>query len=359
VRPFPQPSLPGPSPAPFQKALLRWYDLHRRDLPWRRTRDPYAIFISEMMLQQTQVKTALPYYDRWMKALPSWKDLDRAPLDEVLGLWAGLGYYRRARNLKAAARLVMERHKGRLPDDEQGLRELPGVGPYSAGAILSIAFQRPVPLVDGNVARVLARVHTLEGDPRKGPVQKTLWGLAHRLLSTTRPGDFNQALMELGALVCTPADPACGPCPLRGLCQARRRGEVGRYPTPTPSQSVPRVFLAVAYAEKKGRVLLRRRPEGSRWWQGLWELPSAEGKSFAEARKRLEETTGFRLSPRHQKEESHQVTNHKLTLRSFAVLPPLPRLDRSYEWVPLRKDARPRHPMSAAHQRLLEKHSAT
>lgn len=252
--------------ARMRTALLRWYDRNKRDLPWRRTRDPYAIWISETMLQQTQVATVVPYFHRFMEAFPSVDALDRAPLDTVQGVWSGLGYYRRAMNLKHAARVLMSRYGGRLPDDHDALLELPGVGRYTAGAIMSIAFQRPYPAVDGNVRRVYARLLGLTD-------VKALEGTAERMVSRSRPGDFSQALMELGATVCLPAAPLCERCPLAHWCQARASGSFelprGRR-IETNAVEWPLVII-----ESNSRILLHRRPEDG-LLAGLWELPAPE-----------------------------------------------------------------------------------
>jgi A/G-specific adenine glycosylase len=198
-----------------RKKLLRWYDGNKRDLPWRRSGDPYAIWLAETMLQQTQVKTALPYYDRFIAAFPSIEALARAPLQRVLRLWSGLGYYRRAENLKKAAMQVVRNHGGKLPDNYQQLRNLAGIGDYTAGAILSIAFQQCYPAVDGNVRRVFARLFTITDE-------KLLRAMANRLVPRVRPGDFNQALMELGATTCTPQNPHCSACPVHRECAGRQ-----------------------------------------------------------------------------------------------------------------------------------------
>ena len=198
----------------LRSTLLRWYRKNRRDLPWRRTADPYAVWVSEIMLQQTRVETVLPYYARFLERFPDASRLADATEDDVLASWSGLGYYRRARALHQGARVVMERHDGKLPRDPADLRRLPGVGRYTAGAIASVAFGLPEPILDGNVRRVLARIFAVDG-VRLGPAaeERELWGLAASLVQGSAPGDLNQALMELGALICTPRAPACPACP--------------------------------------------------------------------------------------------------------------------------------------------------
>lgn len=217
--------------AAARAALLAYFDAHRRDLPWRRrAHDPYAVWVSEIMLQQTRVETVIPYYERFLERFPTPRALADAPLDAVLASWSGLGYYRRARMLHEGARAVVREHQGALPADAAALRALPGIGAYTAGAIASIAFGLREPLVDGNVERVLARVLALGGDPRAAATKKRLWTAARALADDPRPGDVNQALMELGATVCTPVSPRCLLCPLRAQCAARAAGDPERYP---------------------------------------------------------------------------------------------------------------------------------
>lgn len=250
----------------MRAALVRWYDRNKRDLPWRRTRDPYAIWVSETMLQQTQVATVLPYYHRFMEAFPSVEALDRAPLDAVRSVWTGLGYYRRVANLKQAARLLVSRHGGRLPADYQALLRLPGIGRYTAGAVMSIAFGRPYAAPDGNVQRVYARLLGILAP-------KEIDQAAEQMVSRSRPGDFNQAVMELGATVCLPATPLCGRCPLAHWCRARASGAFDvprRQPARTRAVEWPLVLV-----ESRSRILLHRRPEGG-LLAGLWELPRPE-----------------------------------------------------------------------------------
>ena len=265
----------------LRRSLLDFFDTRARDLPWRRTDDPYAVWVSEVMLQQTRVETVLPYYEEWLQRFPDVDALADAEADEVLKAWEGLGYYRRARFLHRAAAVVRERHAGRLPDSVDELRELPGVGDYTAGAVASIAFGEVVPAVDGNARRVLARLFDL---PEPSPTR--LRSLAGSLVDRERPGDFNQALMELGATVCTPRAPECASCPVRTQCLARVRGTVAERPAPGGRRKVRNVELGVAVlVDAAGRVLLRRRPEEG-LLGGMWECPSREvreGESPEEA----------------------------------------------------------------------------
>jgi A/G-specific adenine glycosylase len=263
----------------------------KRDLPWRNSRDPYAIWVSEIMLQQTRVATVIPYWQRWMGRFPSVQSLADAPLDDVLAHWAGLGYYSRARNLHRGARDVVDRHGGALPRTAPALREVPGIGAYTAGAIASIAHGERAPLVDGNVARVLARVFAIEDDVKSTRGQKLLWERAGEVMAALpadrAPGDLNQGLMELGATVCSPRAPACLACPLpAALCQARalgRQDELPVMPKRKAADELPLLARVALWAEQDGEILLARRtPEGL--FGGLWELPQGADAADAAAR---------------------------------------------------------------------------
>jgi len=302
-------------PSAFQKTLLQWYDLFKRDLPWRRVHDPYSTFISEMMLQQTQVKTVIPYYERFLKELPDWKALAKTREEKVLKLWEGLGYYRRARNLRAAAQMVVKDFNGKLPDTMEEVLELPGVGPYSAGAILSIAYDKSYPVVDGNVIRVFSRLFLLRGNLKTGEGHRKVWDLARQFIPTKRPGDYNQAIMELGATVCLPDDPQCLLCPMFSFCQAAQKGLQGELPEMPKGQDNVEVPMAAVFVEKKGKVLVKKRSNEEKWLKGLWEFPSAEGKSFDEARQKLEKELKVRTDPKELKEVKHQITHHKIQLK--------------------------------------------
>jgi A/G-specific adenine glycosylase len=259
----------------FARALLAWYDGARRDLPWRRQPSPYRTLLSETMLQQTVVATVVPYFERFVARLPTLAALAAAPEDEVLALWSGLGYYRRARNLHAAARAVCERHGGELPASEAALGELPGVGPYTAAAIAAIAFgARTFPL-DGNGARVMARLFAVGEAIDVPAVRERLRALGETLVPAERAGDFAQAVMELGALVCVPASPRCGGCPVRDLCEARAQGRAELLPVRSPRAAKRSVRLVCAEIERQGKVLLVRRPAGT-LLGGTWALPAAE-----------------------------------------------------------------------------------
>lgn len=259
-----------------QKDLLNWYDRHKRDLPWRRTSDPYAIWVSEVMLQQTRVETVLPFYERFLNRFPTVGALARAEVEEVLGAWSGLGYYRRARLLYQAARQIVESQGGRLPEDLKELRKVPGIGAYTAAAIGSMAFGLVEPAIDGNVERVISRYLGIEADPKRGKARQQVASGARSLIDEQRPGDSNQALMELGATLCRPRRPLCSPCPLGTTCQAKGAGDPEAFPVPRSRPAAIRVHRQVAVVQSQGRVLLFRRPDTSELLAGMWELPWVE-----------------------------------------------------------------------------------
>lgn len=267
------------------EALGAWFDASARDLPWRRARSPYAVWLSEVMLQQTRVETVVPYFERFLARYPDVASLASAEIDDVLHLFSGLGYYRRARQLHATARELTTRYGGALPDDARVLRSLPGIGAYTAGAVASIAYGKREPLVDGNVARVLARLDALEQPIHAPKTMKTLWATAARLVPEERPGRFNEALMELGATVCTPREPRCAQCPLARLCHARAAGREQELPVMERRRPAPAVEMValVARDDATGTVLFARRREGG-LFGGLWEPPMVEASSLREAR---------------------------------------------------------------------------
>jgi A/G-specific adenine glycosylase len=275
---------PPGSYAAMRAALVRWFGRVKGDrgLPWRQTRDPYAVWLSEIMLQQTRAASAIPYYQRFLAALPTVADLAEAPGEQVLSLWSGLGYYRRARMLHAAARQVMTEWGGRFPSEPEQLRALEGVGAYTAGAVASIAFGRPAALVDGNVTRVLARLFGVEEDVRRSRGAARIWELAEALVAVGEgdPGDWNQALMELGATVCVPGEPRCGLCPVRAHCQGRARGVAATLPRASPKRKPTAVArVAVVLASTRSVLLARRRPDVL--FGGLWEPPGVDGADEA------------------------------------------------------------------------------
>ena len=284
--------------AAIRAALLAWYRAERRDLPWRRTRDPYAIWVSETMLQQTRVEAVVPYYERFLMRFPTVGTLASADLDDVLSLWAGLGYYSRARNLKRAAEQVVAEHGGHLPDDTDALQRLPGIGRYTAGALASIAFDRPAPIVDGNVARVLARLLGIREPIESTPVKARLWEEAARLADGEAPGDLNQAVMELGARVCIPGTPRCDTCPVSRHCDARAAGDAAELPVRAPKRAPKIVYAIAAWTLRGGKVLAVQRPARG-LLGGLWEMPGGEvdraGNGADVAARVLRERTGLAI----------------------------------------------------------------
>jgi len=262
--------------AVLAEQLLAWFARHARDLPWRRERTPYRIWVAEAMLQQTRVETVIPYYERFLARFPTIRALSAVSLEEVLRVWEGLGYYARARNLYAAARQIVAARDGQLPDTFEGLLALPGVGQYTAGAVASIAFGRDVPAVDGNVRRVLCRVFGIHQDVTRSAVRKELERLAANLIPPGRAGAFNEALMELGAIVCTPRSPRCDDCPLNDLCLARKQGNPESLPVKRPRKPTPHYDVAAAVTVgDDGRVLVAQRNVDD-MLGGLWEFPGGK-----------------------------------------------------------------------------------
>lgn len=274
---------------PLVKGLLAWFQEHARDLPWRHTRDPYAIWVSEIMLQQTQVTTVVPYWTRWMREFPDLETLAQASEDRVLKLWEGLGYYSRARHLQRAAREILARQGGRFPTDYDAILALPGVGRYTAGAICSIAFDQATPIVDGNIIRVLTRLFGVAGDPRSRAINERIWQLAEDLVKTaaqtsasTACSACNQALMELGALVCTPRQPDCPRCPWRRACVAHREHRTAELPERGIRVGTTARHFVVFAIRHRDRWLVRQRPKGG-VNAGLWEFPNVEVNAAANA----------------------------------------------------------------------------
>jgi A/G-specific adenine glycosylase len=277
------PALISPTADSFASALLAWFDVHgRKDLPWQHPRTPYRVWLSEVMLQQTQVRTVVTYFERFVAALPSLADLAAAPLDRVLALWSGLGYYSRARNLHRAAEICMESHRGELPNDFDSLAALPGIGRSTAAAILAQAFGARHAILDGNVRRVLARWHGVRGWTGASAVQRELWKYAEAHTPDARIADYTQAIMDLGATVCVHPRPRCEQCPVAAGCVALRGGATSELPEPKPSRAKPtRDTTMLVVRDENGRVLLERRPPTGIWAR-LWSVPEADGASMAE-----------------------------------------------------------------------------
>lgn len=260
----------------FATKLLDWFDQHgRKHLPWQHPKTPYRVWVSEIMLQQTQVTTVIPYFERFMRAFPTLKSLAAAEEDAVLHLWTGLGYYARARNLHRAAKQVITEFHGKFPDNFEGLISLPGIGRSTAHAILSICFQKATPIMDGNVKRVLTRLHAIQGYPGQADIEKQLWDLAHTAMQTSRTGDYTQAMMDLGAMICTRARPNCGICPFKKTCLAHRQGREKEIPSRKIISEKPSRSAYVLICQLGKTVLLEKRPSKG-IWGGLWSLPEIQ-----------------------------------------------------------------------------------
>lgn len=301
--------------------ILPWYFVHRRSLPWRDHPDPYAVWISETMLQQTRVDTVLAYYLHWMERFPDVASLAAAALQDVLNAWEGLGYYRRARSLHQAAGIIARDHGGKLPSDRDALLALPGIGRYTAGAIASLAFNRDEPAVDGNVRRVLARVFDIALPAGSAAAEKAFWELARHHLPAGRARDFNQALMELGALVCTPQRPDCESCPLADECEARALGLQLDRPVRRPRRSLPHITVTAAVCSENGRFLITRRPADG-LLGGLWEFPGGKlepGESLEDClRREIDEEIGVAVEVLEPfGVYKHAYSHFKVTLHAF------------------------------------------
>jgi A/G-specific adenine glycosylase len=296
------------SVAPLRRALLSFYRKHARDLPWRRTRDPYAIWVSEVMLQQTQVQTVVPRFSDFLRQFPTIATLAAADERTVCEAWAGLGYYRRARNLHKAARVIVGELGGTIPTSEPELRKLPGIGAYTAAAIASIAFAAKHAAVDGNLVRVLARVFTLPGRADNAVLVRAVRARAQVLVDCAQPGEINQALMDIGATLCRPDNPVCPDCPLRRFCQAFREGNPSQYPGRKTRTARKSLRIAFAWIEHNGALLLEQRPLDG-LWPGLWELPSASGpRAKQELAQRLGQALGSPLA-----KISHVLTHRQVS----------------------------------------------
>jgi A/G-specific adenine glycosylase len=307
----------------FRRRLLTWYARNARDLPWRRSRDVYQVWVSEIMLQQTQVATVESYFRRFVAAFPSIADLAAANEQEVLRLWEGLGYYRRARQLHRAAREIVEQHGGHFPRDMETVRKLPGIGRYTAGAILSIAFDQRAPILEANTERLFARLIGYQDNPKASAAQSVLWSTAERLLPRKDVGLFNQALMELGSLVCAPKLPDCETCPVAMLCVAQARGLQASIPPAKAKQVFEAVREACVVVYRRGRVLIRHCGPDERW-TGLWDFPRFEidGARGSALQQKLKSSvariTGVEIRPGEQLATiKHGVTRFRITLYCF------------------------------------------
>jgi len=321
--------LTGRARKAFQRRLLHWFRAHRRELPWRASRDPYRVWVAEIMLQQTRIAAVMPYYERFLAVFPTVEALARAAQDDVLRLWSGLGYYSRARNLHHAAREIVERHSGRFPRAHDAALALPGIGGYTAAAVLSIAYDEPLAVVDGNVARVLARLAAIRGDLREPRRWRELSRTAQDFLAPgmparESPGDWNQALMELGEVVCTPQIPRCPACPAARSCQALGRGLTHEIPAPRKKRAAVRVRIAAAILrDPRGRTLLVRDPgaHDDVLFSRMWQFPAVEVVRHAQQELAAHVEKILDLDAASLELEALPAARHGVTFRSVTLLP--------------------------------------
>lgn len=323
----------------LRRALRKWFRYDARNLPWRETRNPYAIWVSEVMLQQTQIATVVPYYRRFLREFPSVTDLAHAPLERVLSVWSGMGYYRRARNLRRAAQVVVRDHGGRFPPNYQQARSLSGVGDYTARAVLSIAYNQPYAVLDGNVGRIVARLKAWKGNPDQQPFRHAVQTELERLLSRRHPGDFNQAIMELGQTVCLPRAPRCPVCPLRKWCRGYQSRRPEAYPLPRPRRGTEPRYLAAAMIRRGSKVaMVHGLDEGL--LDDLWNFPSAFGSSHAQAVRRLRGKlsslfAGLVYVGQPVAELSHGITYRSIRVRVFPAYTSGKADGNAVRWIPL------------------------
>ncbi len=323
-------------------SLLAWFSENKRYMPWRESRDPYNIWLSEVMLQQTRVEQATPYYLKFIEAFPTVDALAKADLHDVLMLWEGLGYYSRGRNLHKAAQTVSQRYGGHFPESYDGLLSLPGVGPYTAAAVASIAFMKPHAVVDGNVTRVISRLLGFQEDVRSNSSKSYIQKTADTLLDPVDPGDFNQAVMELGSLVCTPTRPKCDACPLSPMCVARKMAQTDIIPYKAPKAKVPHHQIVVAIiSNDRGQVLISKRPVNA-MLGGLWEFPGGKvnpDETLVQALHReIEEELGIRIDVKREfMQLKHAYSHFKITMHAYlcALTDGIPKAKASTEirWV--------------------------
>ncbi len=298
----------------FQKQLLRWYQKNKRPLPWRQKKDPYSILVSEIMLQQTQVDTVIPYYKRWLKKFPTFETLAVAKEEAVLKLWQGLGYYRRAKMLHRNAQAVVRDHHGKLPQETKILIQLPGIGRYTAGAIASIAFDKKTPVLDGNVIRVLTRIFSISKNISEKKTIENLWEIATTLVPEKNAGDFNQAMMELGATVCKPQNPLCFTCPVSKMCRAFHLEKPESYPVKAPSAKITKLNeIAFILRNDQNHLLVKKQIKGERW-EGLWALPH-----FEQIEQGLRLLGLKKTSLKMLRKDKHAFTRYQISLTTFAL----------------------------------------
>jgi A/G-specific adenine glycosylase len=305
----------------IQAKLLQWFKKNKRDLPWRRTRDPYAIWVSEIMLQQTQVATVIPYYEKFLKSFPTVRHLTKSDLSKVLRVWEGMGYYSRARNLHRASQMVLNHFHGEIPNTLKDLLSLPGIGRSTAGAMLSLAFDKEAPILDGNARRVLSRLFTVSGNPGEKKTEQLLWKISESLIPRGHSNPFNQALMDLGSTLCTPKDPQCPRCPLRDLCKGKASGEPERFPAKSIKKKIPHIEAVAAVIQQNGEVLLKQRPPKG-LLGGLWDFPNwrieGEGRLRFRLRNHIQKEMGVNVKVRESIGTFRQTFSHfKLTLHVY------------------------------------------
>ena len=349
------------TPPNIAKKLLQWYGVEARDLPWRRTNDPYAIWVSEVMLQQTQVKTVIPYWERWIKRFPTVGKLAYASETTVLKHWEGLGYYRRARNLQKGAAYVVTELNGQFPKTHADVLKLPGVGPYTAGAICSIAYNQPTPIVDGNVIRVLTRLHGIADNPKETTTQATIWRIAEEFVTSAarlrspnvpRCSHLNQALMELGALVCTPSKPSCEQCPLKRACIAHAENLTDRIPALPERRKTIQQRHAALIIRVNGSFILRQ-VDNERHNAGLWEFPSFDWPDEQAIEDAIRENIGIkptRVVP--QKVLRQTITHHRIELHVVEATFRNKQAFKTTPYLGVTPSDLKSHPMSSAHRRI-------
>jgi A/G-specific adenine glycosylase len=339
-----------PEKEKIQNKLLQWFTKNARDLPWRKTQDPYAIWVSEIMLQQTQVPTVIPYYQKFLKTFPTIRHLAKADLSKVLKIWEGLGYYSRARNLYYAAQIVLSHFRGKVPDSLKDLLSLPGIGRSTAGAILSFAYNKEAPVLDGNAKRVFSRLFAISGNPARGKVESFLWQISASLIPKDHSNPFNQALMDLGSMICTPKEPRCLSCPLKNLCQGYLSGKPERYPPRTIKKTIPHITAVSAIIEKDKKVLLHQRPPKG-LLGGLWEFPNWKIEETERLGNYIKKEIGMNVKVKESIGTFQQTYSHfKLTLHVYHCQ--TSNAKGKGRWVPIRK--LPLFPMSRIHRRIAQ-----
>lgn len=341
----------------FQEDLIQWFNSHKRDLPWRRTTNPYYIWVSEIMLQQTKVDTVIPFYNNFIKEFPSMEELANADEQKVLKAWEGLGYYSRVRNLQTAVREVMEQYGGKVPDTYEEISELKGVGPYTAGAVLSIAYQKPYPAVDGNVMRVIARVLRIEEDISKAKTRNIFEKVLKELISKNYPSEFNQGLMELGALVCTPRSPGCLLCPVRTHCRAYHAGKEKELPIKTGKvKQKKKEIVAAVIRNDKDQILIRERGE-SGLLAKLWEFPSVElpdDYTVSDIEENYQNQYGITLSIQKKVQALDHVFSHliwNISVYQAVLHDGIVDEDKQFQWVD--EKSIEAYPFPVSHQKII------